>query len=333
MSFVRRIKADAKDITHYIDKDVGIDNKKVLYTIQNNEIYKEKLFLNIGFDFDDLLINSAKTKSELAKKIYNVDIPPILYKKEIIQGENFFVKREEDKTTFNNITDIDKRINKMNEENEKRRRFINDLFYEGEENKTPLYFFEQNENSLHILEQLLIDGHTINIISSRREKATEYMRKYFIDNEVFNKYLFPREKYEVPDLVQLKVFGTAEHIKNEHLENKHLDVFFDNTRTKFVHNLIKNYDEQKYKLYLYEPEYDLHALTPEQIEILNKEKYQDIFKLQPIEKNKVKIVKSMDDIYKNITAYANYSQRKHTFNRILSIGHKKLIEDNMNDLL
>jgi hypothetical protein len=323
MSFVRKVNADIKDITHYIYKDAGIDDKNNLYVIENNKVIKEIVFLNLAFDFDDLVINSAKKKSEIAKKMYGVNIPPVLYKKEIIQEELFFVKRDVDKDFFNSIQDFDERIKKMNQINEERRREVNNAFYEGEDNKHPSFFFEENKDSSRVLEQLLIDGHTMNILSSRREIATEYMRKYFLDNEIYKKYLFPREKFDVPDFVQLKIFGTAEHIKNEYLEKMNIDVFFDNTRTKFIHNLIKNYEKQKYKLYLYEPDIDINTLTPEQIDILNKEKYVDLFKLQPIERNKVITVKSMEEMYNNITAYANYTQRNYTLNRIIEIGHEK----------
>ncbi|MBI2109478.1 MAG: hypothetical protein HYT93_04945 [Parcubacteria group bacterium] len=94
--------------------------------------------MNIGLDFDGVISDCAKLKSEGAKRLYGVDIPPEKFKKEIVLGEKYLTEEQ--------YLELQQTI------------------YETREVG---FLMEPVAGVLHFLPRLIAGGHTIRIITSR----------------------------------------------------------------------------------------------------------------------------------------------------------------------
>ncbi len=54
-----------------------------------------RVIMKVGLDFDGVIADSQKLKSQIAKKIYKVDIPPDIFKKEIVVNDRKILSHEQ----------------------------------------------------------------------------------------------------------------------------------------------------------------------------------------------------------------------------------------------
>lgn len=96
--------------------------------------------MKIGLDFDGVISDCGKLKSDGAKKLYGVDIPPAKFKKEIVVGEKHLTAEQY--------------------------RELQQIIYGTREIG---FLMELVDGALHYLPRLVIDGHTVLIVTSRGE--------------------------------------------------------------------------------------------------------------------------------------------------------------------
>ncbi|OGN03968.1 MAG: hypothetical protein A2831_00160 [Candidatus Yanofskybacteria bacterium RIFCSPHIGHO2_01_FULL_44_17] len=96
--------------------------------------------MKIGLDFDGIISNCGKLKSDGAKKLYDVDIPPVKFKKEIVVGEKHL--------TMEQYHELQKIIYGTREIG---------------------FLMEPVDGVLHFLPRLVADGHIVLVVTSRGE--------------------------------------------------------------------------------------------------------------------------------------------------------------------
>ena len=105
--------------------------------------------MKIGLDFDGVISDCGKLKSDGAKKLYGVDIPPAKFKKEIVVGEKHL--------TANQYLELQKIIYGTREIG---------------------FLMEPVDDVLHYLPLLVAEGHIVLIVTSRGEVELEIAKEW-----------------------------------------------------------------------------------------------------------------------------------------------------------
>ncbi|MEK7536103.1 MAG: hypothetical protein AAB590_03805 [Patescibacteria group bacterium] len=105
--------------------------------------------MKIGLDFDGVISNCGKLKSDGAKKLYGVDIPPAKFKKEIVVGEKHLAMDQY--------------------------RELQKIIYGTREIG---FLMEPVDGVLHFLPRLIADGHTVLVVTSRGEVELEIAKEW-----------------------------------------------------------------------------------------------------------------------------------------------------------
>jgi len=105
--------------------------------------------MKIGLDFDGVISDCGKLKSDGAKKLYGVDIPPAKFKKEIVVGEKHL--------TMEQYRELQKIIYGTREIG---------------------FLMEPVDGVLHFLPRLVADGHTVLVVTSRGEVELEIAKEW-----------------------------------------------------------------------------------------------------------------------------------------------------------
>ena len=105
--------------------------------------------MKIGLDFDGVISDCGKLKSDGAKKLYGVDIPPAKFKKEIVVGEKYL--------TAGQYRELQKIIYGTREVG---------------------FLMEPVGGVLHHLPLLVAEGHIILIVTSRGEVELEIAKEW-----------------------------------------------------------------------------------------------------------------------------------------------------------
>ena len=105
--------------------------------------------MKIGLDFDGVISDCGKLKSDGAKKLYGVDIPPAKFKKEIVVGEKYL--------TAGQYRELQKIIYGTREVG---------------------FLMEPVGGVLHHLPLLVAEGHIILIVTSRGEVEIEIAKEW-----------------------------------------------------------------------------------------------------------------------------------------------------------
>lgn len=105
--------------------------------------------MNIGLDFDGVISDCGKLKSDGCKKLYGVNIPPAKFKKEIVVGEKYLTLEQYCK--------------------------LQKIIYETREIG---FLMEPVEGVLHFLPLLIAEGHTVLVVTSRGEVGLEIAKEW-----------------------------------------------------------------------------------------------------------------------------------------------------------
>ncbi len=105
--------------------------------------------MRIGLDFDGVISDAGKLKSDGALRLYGLDIPPEKFKRELVVGEGHLTEEQYSE--------------------------LQRIIYGTEEVGFLMELVE--EFKLH-LDKLLEDGHTVIVITSRTEESLEVARKW-----------------------------------------------------------------------------------------------------------------------------------------------------------
>src|SRR3989338_1359975 len=105
--------------------------------------------MRIGLDFDGVISDCGRYKSDGAKKLYGVDIPPAKFKKEIVVGEKHL--------TMEQYRELQKIIYGTHEIG---------------------FLMEPVDGVLHFLPRLVADGHTVLVVTSRGEVELEIAKEW-----------------------------------------------------------------------------------------------------------------------------------------------------------
>jgi len=105
--------------------------------------------LKIGLDFDGVISDCGKLKSDGARKLYGVDISPTKFKKEIVVGEKHL--------TMEQYRELQKIIYGTREVG---------------------FLMEPVAGVLRFLPQLVADGHTVLVVTSRDEVELEIAKEW-----------------------------------------------------------------------------------------------------------------------------------------------------------
>jgi len=111
----------------------------------------------IGLDFDGVFSNCGKLKSETAKKLYRVDIPPERFKKEMVLADGLIT--------------------------EKQYRTLQRIIYEMVEIGLTM---EPVEGVQEFVPKLLEEGHKVIIVTSRNGIAAEIAKKWMVKHGLPN---------------------------------------------------------------------------------------------------------------------------------------------------
>lgn len=107
--------------------------------------------MKIGLDFDGVISNCGKLKSDGAKKLYGVDIPPAKFKKEIVVGGKHL--------TMEQYRELQKIIYGTREIG---------------------FLMEPVDGVLYYLPKLIEDGHTVLVVTSRGEVELEIAKEWSV---------------------------------------------------------------------------------------------------------------------------------------------------------
>ncbi len=110
-----------------------------------------KKHLKIGLDFDGVISDCGKLKSDAARKLYGLDIPADKFKKEIVIGEGHLTADEY--------------------------RSLQKIIYGTREVG---FLMEPVAGALHFVSQLLDLGHAITIVTSREETELEIAKEWSV---------------------------------------------------------------------------------------------------------------------------------------------------------
>lgn len=105
--------------------------------------------MKIGLDFDGVISDCGKLKSDGSKKLYGVDIPPAKFKKEIVVGEKYL--------TMEQYRELQKTIYGTREIG---------------------FLMEPVDGVLHFLPRIIADGHTVLVVTSRGEVELEIAKEW-----------------------------------------------------------------------------------------------------------------------------------------------------------
>ncbi len=118
------------------------------------------MVMNIGLDFDGVIADCGDLKSSVAKQMYEVNIPPGRFKKDWVVPNNWL--------TFEQYQCLQK------------------LIYETEEVGLRI---QPVPGALMYIPQLLSEGHTVKIVTSRAHKglmvAKSWLQKHELDIQIF----------------------------------------------------------------------------------------------------------------------------------------------------
>ncbi len=105
--------------------------------------------MKIGLDFDGVISDCGKLKSDAAKKLHGLDIPPEKFKKEIVIGEGHLTAEQ-----YRNLQKIIYGTREMG------------------------FLMEPVDGVLEYIPRLLAEGHTILIVTSRGETELEIAKEW-----------------------------------------------------------------------------------------------------------------------------------------------------------
>ena len=105
--------------------------------------------MKIGLDFDGVVSDWGKLKSDGAKKLYGVEIPPTKFKKEIVVGEKYLTTEQ-----YGELQKIIYRTREIG------------------------FLMEPVDGVLHFLPRLVADGHTVLVVTSRGEVELEIAKDW-----------------------------------------------------------------------------------------------------------------------------------------------------------
>jgi len=107
--------------------------------------------MKIGLDFDGVISDCGKLKSDGAKRLYGVDIPPAKFKKEIVVGEKYL--------TAEQYHELQKIIYGTREIG---------------------FLMEPVGGVLHYLPRLIANGHAVLVVTSRGEVELEIAKEWSV---------------------------------------------------------------------------------------------------------------------------------------------------------
>src|SRR3989344_4748330 len=107
--------------------------------------------MKIGLDFDGVISDCGKLKSDGAKKLYGVDIPPAKFKKEIVVGEKHL--------TAEQYRELQKSIYGTKELG---------------------FLMELVDGAHYYISQLVADGHSVLVITSRGEVELKIAKEWSV---------------------------------------------------------------------------------------------------------------------------------------------------------
>ncbi|MCX6788239.1 MAG: hypothetical protein NT108_03725 [Candidatus Kaiserbacteria bacterium] len=107
--------------------------------------------MKIGLDFDGVISDCGRLKSDGARKLYGVDIPPAKFKKEIVVGEGHLTAEQ-----YRNLQNVIYGTREIG------------------------FLMEPVDGVLHFLPRLVADGHTVLIITSRGEPELKIAKEWSI---------------------------------------------------------------------------------------------------------------------------------------------------------
>jgi len=105
--------------------------------------------MRIGLDFDGVISDCGKLKSDCAKKLYGVDIPPAKFKKEIVVGEKYLTAEQY--------------------------RELQKVIYGTREMG---FLMKPVDGVLYFLPRLVADGHAVLVVTSRGEVELEIAKEW-----------------------------------------------------------------------------------------------------------------------------------------------------------
>jgi len=107
--------------------------------------------MKIGLDFDGVISDCGKLKSDGAKKLYGVDIPPARFKKEIVVGERYLTLEQY--------------------------RELQRIIYGTREIG---FLMEPVDGVLYYLPRLITEGHTVIVVTSRGEVGVRIAKEWSV---------------------------------------------------------------------------------------------------------------------------------------------------------
>lgn len=105
--------------------------------------------MKIGLDFDGVISDCGKLKSDGAKKLYGIDIPSARFKKEIVVGEKHL--------TMHQYRELQRAVYGTREIG---------------------FLMEPVAGVLHFVPQLIADGHTVLVVTSRDKVELEIAKEW-----------------------------------------------------------------------------------------------------------------------------------------------------------
>lgn len=105
--------------------------------------------MRIGLDFDGVISDCGKLKSDTAKKLHGLDIPPEKFKKEIVIGEGYLTADQY--------------------------RYLQEIIYETREVG---FLMEPVAGVLQYIPELLALGHALLVVTSRGEAALKVAKEW-----------------------------------------------------------------------------------------------------------------------------------------------------------
>ena len=109
--------------------------------------------MKIGLDFDGVISDCGKLKSEGAKRLYGIEVPPSDFKKEIVVGGGYLTAEQY--------------------------RELQRIIYETTEYGL---LMEPVEGALFHIPQLLSEGHTILVVTSRYGESLELAKEWSVNH-------------------------------------------------------------------------------------------------------------------------------------------------------
>lgn len=109
--------------------------------------------MRIGLDFDGAISNCGKLKSDAAKQLYGVDIPPGRFKRELVVGEGPGQLSLVQYRDLQTIIYADRKVGLL---------------------------MEPVDGALEYIPRLIADGHSVGVITSRKDSSLEVAREWSV---------------------------------------------------------------------------------------------------------------------------------------------------------